>query len=295
MTDVSRTTISTGDGVTLAVQIAGRGEPIVLLHEFSGDLLSWTPQVEVLSRHYQCISFNARGYPPSQVPTSLAAYSQERAADDVVDVMDALGIGSAHLVGLSMGGFATLHAAMRHPARARSLVVAGCGYGAKPSAQAAHCAAMTAEADHAEAIGMAAYAQELANSAYAQPLRAKDEAAWLQFARQLTAHSAPGMAMTMRGVLARRPSLWHLEPELSRISQPVLLIVGDADEPCIEPNLFLQQTLPDCAIAVVPRTGHLINLEEPETFNGLIERFLRAVSDGSWARIRSAIRTRGER
>lgn len=287
--DLRRTTITTKDGVALSVEVAGQGEPIVFLHEFSGDLLSWAPQVEVLSRRYQCISFNARGYPPSQVPDSPDAYSQERAADDAVDVMDELGIASAYLVGLSMGGFATLHVAIRHPARARALVVAGCGYGAKPSDQADYFAAMNREADHAEAIGMSVYAQELAERGYAKPLRAKDEAAWRQFARQLTAHSARGMAMTLRGVLARRPSLWHLEPQLVRISQPVLLVVGDEDAPCIEPNLFMKRTLPDCALAIMPRTGHLPNLEEPRNFSGLIESFFTAVSDGSWNRIRASI------
>jgi pimeloyl-ACP methyl ester carboxylesterase len=290
--DSRRTTIATSDGVALSVQILGRGEPVIFLHEFSGDLLSWAPQVETLSARYQCICFNARGYPPSQVPVSLDAYSQERAADDVADVMDALGVGSASIVGLSMGGFATLHVAIRHPTRARALVVAGCGYGAKPSDQAHHFTAMNREADHAESIGMPAYARELGDSPYAQPLRAKDEAAWHQFTRQLMAHSAQGMAMTLRSVLARRPSLWHLEPQLSRISQPVLLVIGDEDEPCIEPNLFLRRVLPDCALAVMPRTGHLINLEEPRNFNALIESYLGAVSDGSWNRIKASIRAK---
>jgi pimeloyl-ACP methyl ester carboxylesterase len=188
-----------------------------------------------------------------------------------------------------MGGFAALHVAIRHPSRARTLVVAGCGYGAKPADQADHFAAMNREAKHAEAIGMAAYAQELADSRYAQPLRAKDDGAWRAFAAQLAEHSASGMAMTLRGVLARRPSLWHLEPQLARISLPVLLVVGDEDEPCIEPNLFLKGVLPDCALAVMPRTGHLINLEEPAGFNGLLEHFFAAVSDGSWHRIKASI------
>ena len=285
----SRRTITTGDGVVLSVDVVGDGEPIVFLHEFSGNLLSWAPQVEALSRNYQCITFNARGYPPSQVPDAAGAYSQARAADDVADVIAALGIDSAHVVGLSMGGFAALHVAIRHPSRARTLVVAGCGYGANPSDQADHFAAMNREAKHAEAIGMSAYAQELAGSRYAKPLRAKDEGAWRTFAQQLTAHSALGMAMTLRSVLARRPSLWHLEPQLARISQPVLLVIGDEDEPCIEPNLFLKRTLPDCALAIMPRAGHLLNLEEPARFSRLIERFFAAVSDGSWHRIKASI------
>jgi pimeloyl-ACP methyl ester carboxylesterase len=287
--DTPRRTIMTKDGVSLSVEVVGQGEPVIFVHELSGDLRSWAPQVEALRGRYQCVCFNARGYPPSQVPERLDTYCQDRAADDVADVMDGLGIASAYLVGLSMGGFAVLHVAIRHPGRARALVVAGCGYGARPADQADHLAAMNREADHAEAIGMLAYAKELAGSSYARPLRAKDEAAWQEFSRQLATHSAQGMAMTLRGVLARRPSLWHLAPQLSQISQPVLLVIGDEDEPCIEPNLFLKRTLRDCALAVMPRSGHLLNLEEPRSFNALIDRFFAAVSDGGWDRIKTSI------
>jgi pimeloyl-ACP methyl ester carboxylesterase len=287
--DVAHTTITATDGVAFAVDVAGSGEPVVFIHEFSGDRLSWAPQVDALSGRFRCIAFNARGYPPSQVPGSVDAYSQERAADDVVDVMNALGVSTACLVGLSMGGFAALHVAIRRPARVRALVVAGCGYGAKPAQRTEFSGAMNREADHAESIGMAAYAQELACSSYARPLRAKNEAAWRQFVRQLDDHSAKGMAMTLRGVLARRPSLWDLEGELANILQPVLLVIGDEDQPCIEPNLFMKRTLPDSALAVMPRTGHLPNLEEPDDFNRLVERFFTAVCDGSWNRIKASI------
>jgi pimeloyl-ACP methyl ester carboxylesterase len=282
-------TITTTDGVALAVQIVGEGEPIVFVHEFSGNLLSWTAQVTELGRRYKCVSFSARGYPPSQVPHSPDAFTQERAADDIADVMGALGIASAHVIGLSMGGFAALHAAIRHPGCARSLVIAGCGYGSKPSERADYSAAMHREADHAESIGMMAYAAELADSTYAKLLRAKDEAAWKQFADQLSASSVTGMAMTLRGVLARRPSLWEMGAELARISSPVLLVVGDEDQPCIEPSLFLKSTLPDCALCVMPRTGHLPNLEEPRNFNALVEHFIISVSNGRWSQTKTSV------
>jgi pimeloyl-ACP methyl ester carboxylesterase len=187
-----------------------------------------------------------------------------------------------------MGGFAALHAAIRHPARVRALVVAGCGYGAKPSEHARHREAMAREADHVDAIGMAAYAKELAASRYAKPLQTKDAEAFSQFARQLLDHSAHGTAMTLRGILAARPSLWRLEEQLARLTLPVLLIIGDGDEPCVEPNLFLKRALPDCALAVLPRTGHLANLEEPERFNDLLRGFFAAVADGGWDRVRSS-------
>jgi pimeloyl-ACP methyl ester carboxylesterase len=275
--------ISTSDGIRLEARSVGSGAPLVLVHEFSSDARSWGAQVGFFSRHYHCTAYCARGYPPSDVPQSVGAYDQIRAAEDLADVVRAVSDGPAHIVGLSMGGFAALHLGLRHPQLVRSLVVAGVGYGAKPEQQAEHSASSKRDADHAEAIGMAAFARNLAGSHYAQCLRAKDETAWLRFAERLAEHSVIGMAMTLRGVLATRPSLWHLADRLRGLDRPVLLVAGDEDTPCLEPGLFLKATLPDAAFCVMPRTGHLINLEEPSLFNTILFSFLVAVEHGRWS------------
>jgi len=107
--------VSADDGVRLYVEEAGNGPPVVFVHEFAGDHRSWEPQVRALSRRYRCVVYAARGYPPSDVPQDEAAYSQARAVADIVAVLDGLEIERAHVVGLSMGGFATLHLGLRHP------------------------------------------------------------------------------------------------------------------------------------------------------------------------------------
>ena len=275
--------ISASDGVRLEARSVGSGAPLVFVHEFSSDARSWDPQVGFFSRYYRCTVYCARGYPPSDVPTSVGAYDQIRAAEDLADVVRAVCDGPAHIVGLSMGGFAALHFGLRHPQLVRSFVVAGVGYGAKPEQQAEHSASSKRDADHAEAIGMAAFARNLAASHYAQCLRAKDQTAWLRFAERLAEHSVIGMVMTLRGVLATRPSLWHLADRLRGLDRPVLLVAGDEDTPCLEPSLFLKATLPDAAFCVMPRTGHLINLEEPSLFNTILFSFLVAVEHGRWS------------
>ena len=123
--------LTTSDGSRLYYEETGQGAPIIFVHEFAGDHRSWEPQVRWFARRYRCITYNARGYPPSDVP-GAEHYSQARARDDIRDVLDALQIDRAHVVGLSMGGFATLHFGFAYPQRALSLVVAGCGYGAEP-------------------------------------------------------------------------------------------------------------------------------------------------------------------
>jgi len=275
--------ISASDGIKLEGRSVGSGAPLVFVHEFSSDARSWDAQVGFFSRYYCCTVYCARGYPPSDVPQSVGAYDQIRAAEDLADVVRAVCDGPAHIVGLSIGGFAALHLGLRHPQLVRSLVVAGVGYGAKPEQQAEHSASSKRDADHAEAIGMAAFARNLAGSRYAQCLRAKDESAWLRFAERLAEHSVIGMAMTLRGVLATRPSLWHLADRLRGLDRPTLLVAGDEDTPCLEPGLFLKATLPDAAFCVMPRTGHLINLEEPSLFNTILFSFLVAVEHGRWS------------
>ena len=127
--------IQADDGVRLYAESTGNGTPMLFIHEFAGDHRSWEPQVQYFSAALECITYSARGYPPSDVPADPAAYSQQRAVDDAISVLDALDVRRAHVVGLSMGGFTALHLAMQHPDRLLSAVVAGAGYGAQPEQQ----------------------------------------------------------------------------------------------------------------------------------------------------------------
>src|SRR6185436_3489080 len=121
--------VTTDDDLRLYYEETGTGDPLLFLHEFGGHHLSWEPQVRYFSRRYRCIAYAARGWPPSDVPDDVVAYSQARAADDAAAVMKALGIARAHLVGLSMGATAGIEFAIRHPGKALSLVIAAGGGG----------------------------------------------------------------------------------------------------------------------------------------------------------------------
>ena len=109
--------VTADDGVKIYYEDTGTGFPIVFVHEFAGDFRSYEAQVRYFARRYRCIAYNARGYPPSDVPDDEQAYSQDRARDDVRAVLDGLRIDQAHIVGISMGGFATLHFGMAYPSR----------------------------------------------------------------------------------------------------------------------------------------------------------------------------------
>ncbi|GAA1610837.1 alpha/beta hydrolase [Kribbella sancticallisti] len=269
------------DGTELHVEVTGTGPTILFLHEFAGDHRSWEPQVRHLSSRYRCVTYAARGYEPSGVPTDAAAYSQQIAVTDALAVLDTVGAQWAHLVGLSMGGFCALHLGIRYPERCGSLTVAGVGYGAVPGQEAEFRAEAEAAAAGFRADPQSA-AQRYAHGPTRVQYREKNPRGWREFAAVLAGHDGVGLANTLAGVQARRPSLTGLTAELAAVEVPVLLVSGDEDDGCLEANLMLKRTMPSAAWAVLPRTGHTINLEEPAEFNRLVDDFLDEIGVGSW-------------
>ena len=276
------------DGVNLYYEDTGSGFPIVFVHEFAGDYRSWEPQIRFFARRYRCIAFNARGYPPSDVPLDPGAYSQDQATDDVATVMQAVGITKAHIVGISMGGFAALHFGLRYAEMAESITVAGAGYGARADQREQFESDSDALADEYERIGSEAMAEQYANGVYRLQFKAKDPRGWQQFKEMLAEHSATGSALTMRGVQKMRPSLWDLEDGLAAMAVPTLIVNGDEDDWCLDPGVFLKRTIPRAGLWVIPKTGHTINLEEPDLFNTGVAEFFAMVEAGRWAEKRFA-------
>ena len=272
----------TPDDTELYYEDTGAGAAIVFVHEFAGDYRSWEPQVRHFARRYRCITFNARGYLPSQVPPEIARYSQEHARDDILAVLDALALDQAHIVGLSMGAFATLHFGMTYPARARSLVVAGCGYGAHPEAYADFQAHARANAELIRTQGVAQFAAGYGHGPGRTQLKAKDPRGFAEFMRIFSDHSDLGSANTMAGYQARRPSLYRLTETLAAMTTPTLIVAGDEDDPTLDPGLMLKRTIPSAGLAVLPKSGHVLNLEEPALFNYLLEDFFHQVECGRW-------------
>jgi len=270
------------DGIGLFYEEVGGGVPLVFVHEFAGDYQSWHLQVRFFARRYRTIAYNARGYPPSEVPKDPAAYSQERAAEDIRGLLDALGIKKAHICGLSMGGYATLHFGLRHPDRALSLVVAGAGYGSVAGERERFKKDVEETARRFVDDGIVAVADFYTKGPTRVQLMDKDPKGWQELYDQFVAQSAEGHALTMRGVQMNRPSVYELEKGLERLEVPTLIVTGDEDEPCLEPALYLKRKIRSSGLLVLPKSGHTVNLEEPEAFNRGVLDFLTAVDAGRW-------------
>ena len=275
-------TLTTDDGVRLFYEDTGSGTPIVFVHEFAGDSRSWEPQVRCFSRRYRCIAFNARGFPPSGVPDDPDAYSQDRARDDVLAVLDGLDVERAHVAGLSMGGFATLHFGLAYPERARSLVVAGVGYGAEPEQRARFRSEADITTGFLRTRGMAAFAETCSAGPTRVQFRNKDPRGWREFAGMLAEHSAAGSAHTQQGVQKERPSIFDLADRMKALTVPTLIVTGDEDWPCLVPSVFMKRAIPSAGLLVVPNTGHTVNLEEPAAFNAALADFFAQVDAGRW-------------
>jgi pimeloyl-ACP methyl ester carboxylesterase len=274
--------LANSSGVQLYYEEAGKGFPIVFVHEFAHDLRSWEPQLRYFSRRYRCIAYNARGYPPSDVPASPAQYSQVIAADDIAGVMRHLGIRKAHVVGCSMGGYATLHFGLRHASLARSLTVIGAGYGSDPDKRAQFLRDTEVMARRFDTFGTPEAIKVYQVGPARVQLQNKDPRAFQEFCETFAGHSALGSANTLRGVQAKRPTIYSLTRGLTRMKVPTHIISGDEDNNCLDPGIFIKRVCPSARLTVVPGTGHAVNVEEPDLFNRLTEEFLSLVDSGRW-------------
>ena len=269
------------DGVTLYYEEAGSGTPIVFVHEFAGDYRSWEAQLRCFSGRYRAVTYSQRGYLPSDVPEQPEQYSQEHLIEDLKGLLAHLKIERAHLCGLSMGSYTTLLFGLKHPTLARSLTIAGSGYGSGGNRAEFH-ARVRETSDRMLREGMPAIAQTYTLSPTRVQLQNKNPRGWEEFRRQFEEHSARGSALTLRGVQALRPSITELGPQLERLALPALVILGDEDDPGIEGSLFLKKHIPRCGLEFFPRSGHAVNLEEPERFNRSVLDFIAAVDAGHW-------------
>ena len=274
---------TTSDHVRLYYEEVGQGTPILFVHEFASDHRGWEPQLREFGKRYRCIAYSARGYAPSDVPADPAAYSYLHVMRDAVAVLDHLDIAQAHFVGLSMGGYTSLQVALNHPARARSMTLAGTGSGSERWYTQDFHRHSRELGDQFEREGSAAVAKGYGLGPSRVPFMLKDPRGFAEFQRRLAEHDAQGSAHTSRGFQGARPSLYDFEDEIRKLTIPVLIVVGDEDDRCIEPSLFLKDAIPASGLVVLPKTGHVVNLEEPDLFNQVLGDFLTRVDAGRWA------------
>lgn len=272
----------TPDGVKLYFEEAGSGSPILFVHEYSGDWRSWEPQMRFFARRHRCITYSFRGYPGSDVPADGAKYGQQPAVDDARHMLDHLGIAQAHIVGLSQGAFATAHFGRLYADRALSLTLAGVGSGADREGHEQFKKDAQTTAERIRQHGMANYAQGLTTNPTRSRFKQKDPRGFAEFVKHLSEHPDIGAANTMANYQGKRPSLYDFEAEWRKLDLPTLIICGDEDDPCLQPSLYLKRVMPNAGLAMFAKTGHTVNIEEPDAFNRELAAFIGLVEAGKW-------------
>jgi pimeloyl-ACP methyl ester carboxylesterase len=270
------------NGVKLYYEEAGRGVPIVFVHEFADDLYGWEDQIRYFSRRYRCVAFNARGYPPSEVPKSASKYSQAIATTDVANVMRHLKIRKAHIIGCSMGGYATVHFGLTYPRMALSLTAIGVGFGSDPDKRAQFMRDNNVMIKRFLELGTKEAIRPYQVGPSRVQFQNKDPRAFAHFCAEFAKHSALGSANTLTGVQGRRPTIYSLERKFRQLKVPLHMVSGDEDDNCLEPGIFIKRVCPSATLTVVAGTGHAVNLEEPALFNRITAEFLAQVDSGRW-------------
>ena len=184
------------NGLNIHYETRGQGFPIVFVHEYAGSWESWNSQVDFFSRTHLTVAYNARGYPPSDVPTDPEAYSQQHAVDDLHGILKHLEIEQAYICGLSMGGNVALHFAFQHPDMTRGIVAAGTGSGSTDSSRWGR--QIDDLATRMETQGMESMAFYTKTPTRVQLLR-KDPDAWEEFNRLFLSHFSHWLRPDLQG------------------------------------------------------------------------------------------------
>jgi len=258
---------------------------LLFLHEFGGDAQSWTEQVRFFSQHpthrRRCLVPSARGYPPSEVPEEAEAYGWQINLEDALGLIHHLGLKKIDVVGLSMGAYIALLMSLKAPEIIASAVCASVGSGGLPPMREAFIADALASAEAIADTGIIP-ATSMAMAPNRVQLLDKNTAAWQEFRDHLSAHPAIGAAHTLREVQAKRPALPSFQEELNNSQVPVLILAGDEDEPCLDASLWLKRQMPLSGLTMFSRSGHLLNLEDPQGFNQTLLDFHICLAEKRW-------------
>lgn len=252
------------------IQISGAGQPLVLLHGFSGDASTWRAVTERLADSCQCFAIDLLGHGLSDAPADAARYRMDSVAADIVDLLDELALTKPSLLGYSMGGRLALYLALQFPAQFGALILESASPGLADEAARAERRRRDCQlADNIEANGIASFVDYWESL----PIWASQSERQIQQQRpQRLANRPRGLANSLRGMgTGAQPDLWL---QLPNLKAPVCLIVGERDEKFRRTNLLMARAMPQSILSVIPAAGHNTHLENPDAFCHALRAFL---------------------
>ncbi|MEM7113471.1 MAG: 2-succinyl-6-hydroxy-2,4-cyclohexadiene-1-carboxylate synthase [Chloroflexota bacterium] len=252
---------------------AGFGEPLLLLHGFTGSTANWQRHVPVLAAHYQVIAVDILGHGQTAVPTDPTRYQMPTVAADIVALLAALDINSCHLLGYSMGGRLSLYLAAHYPHLWRSLILESSSPGLETAVEREERIARdNGLADRIERDGIVAFVDFWENIGLFASQRQLETAVRQTLRQQRLRNSPLGLANSLRGMgTGQQPSLWS---HLSQLRLHTLLLVGSLDSKFVAINKQIARQMPNVQCRIILNAGHTVHLEKPDEFCQNIFDFL---------------------
>jgi pimeloyl-ACP methyl ester carboxylesterase len=263
------------NGIDLAYRIEGQGPPLVLIHGLACGRRMWLHQVRALRDAFTVITYDQRGHGRSSAPASHQDYSGAHLTQDLLALLDHLGIDRCHVVGFSLGGGPAIGAAISRPDRVSGLVLAGVGSGAGDVTLIPSL--VRRWVGLAGRDGVEALADEMLRSEFFKTYAGRSARARCHMRALITATPLHGLVFTLTEVLGKRRSVFRMDATLKRIPVPTLVLRGERDNVCRASSKVLASSIPGASYVSVSGAGHMIPLEAPRQFNSILCSFLTQV------------------
>ncbi len=261
------------NGVHYHVEIIGSGDPLVLLHGFTGSGANWAEQAAALAADFRAVTIDLPGHGQTTSPSDSTCYAIESHSQNLIAIFDTLDLDRVNLLGYSMGGRLALYTALTYPQRIKRLVLESASPGLKTEAERqARIASDQALAARIEQGGIAAFADFWSNL----PLFASQSPQLRQRLHDQRLDNNPvGLANSLRGMgTGAQPSLWE---RLGELTLPTLLVAGEADAKFTAINREMHALIPASTLEIIAGAGHTVHAEQPQTYTHIVQVLLKGL------------------
>ena len=268
---------ATVNGIEIHYREVGEGFPIVFIHGYTGNSRNWALTVPALRESFRTVSMDLRGHGLSAKPVGRDDYLFDAMANDVLGLVDQLGVRECYLAGHSMGGMVAQKIALARPELVRALVLVDTSASPQNSSRTHMRVGLL---KIAEKQGMeAAFEAQLGMDPAADEIRSNPEA--VRVWREQFLMTSLEAYLYCSEAMAERESLLK---ELRRVAIPTLIVCGERDEPFMEPSRQMHEAIPGSELAIIPGAGHSPQFETPVEFNRVLVGFLSRVHQTAPAR-----------
>jgi 2-succinyl-6-hydroxy-2,4-cyclohexadiene-1-carboxylate synthase len=260
------------NGVSYYVEVYGQGEPLLLLHGFTGSVETWKPFVSRWPR-WQLVMVDIIGHGLTDSPDDVKRYEIECVAADLDAVLQHLGIKTTNVLGYSMGGRLALTFAILYPHRVKKLILESSSPGLKTvEERIERIKSDEALAMEIERYGVKRFIEKWENIPLFASQKRLPEKVQARIRAERLRNNEKGLANSLRGMgTGRQPSWWKRLPELT---MPTLLICGELDEKFCRIASEMAQLIPNSYISKISDSGHAIHVEQTEIFAKIVDEFI---------------------